>query len=47
MLDQTSVQLGKLHDLKNPVNYLHVEIVLEVSTLVGHNMFGRKDDEHK
>lgn len=32
-------QLGKIHVLSIKMNYLHVEMVLEVRTLVGHNMF--------
>lgn len=47
MSDQASAQLGKLHDLKITMNYLHVGIVLEVRTLVGHNIFNRRDEEHK
>lgn len=47
MSDQASAQLGKLNDLKITMNYLHVGIVLEVRTLVGHNMFNRRDEEHK
>lgn len=40
-------QLGKFHDLKITMGYLHVEIVLELRTLIGQNMFYRRDEEQK
>lgn len=37
MSDQTSARLGKLHGLKIKINYLNVEVVLQIRILAGHN----------